>query len=318
MAASINAVAPTCVSAPAATQGQKLAGGCGRPCPSASITAARKMSAKGKPKRNRTWVAPTVPSLAVSSRWVALRTVCAAAAMMVKRAQSHEGSSIGTWPPRAKSGGRAFRDYHVIHIHVARELPAIGEKIVDDAGLVDDGESVPLERRLELVRRDGLVPSVRTARQPAQHVFGADDRQGEALERAVERGGDHDSSRLDHLRAAPDEEAKIRDMLDHFHREHDVEAFALLRKRFGRARAVVHGNAGLGRMLLRRLDIARRGIGAHHRRAKARQRLAQNAAAAADVEYAQARERVEARLLAAELPACCLLDESQPHRVEPV
>src|ERR671936_446860 len=80
------------------------------------------------------------------------------------------------------------------------------------------GGCVPLERRLELVRRDELVPSVRTARQPAQNVFGADDRQGEALERAVERGGDHEASRLDHLRTAPDEEAKIPDMLDHFHR----------------------------------------------------------------------------------------------------
>ena len=31
-----------------------------------------------------------------------------------------------------------------------------------------------------------------------------------------------------------------------------------------------------------------------------------------------ARECIEARLLASELPACCLLDESEPHRVEPV
>ena len=53
---------------------------------------ARKMSAKGDPNRKRTWVAPTVPSLAVSSRWVALRAVWAAAAMMVKTAQSQPPS----------------------------------------------------------------------------------------------------------------------------------------------------------------------------------------------------------------------------------
>ena len=80
--------------APTITQGQNIGGGRGSPCPRAIITPARKTSAKGKPKRNRTCVAPTVPSFAVSSRCVALRTVCAAAAIIVKRAQSHEGSSI--------------------------------------------------------------------------------------------------------------------------------------------------------------------------------------------------------------------------------
>src|SRR5262249_34827140 len=84
---------PICVNAPAITHGQKLAGGRGSPCPSASITAARKTSAKGNPKRNRTWVAPTVPSWVGSSRWVALRTVCAGAARVGTPAQSHEGSS---------------------------------------------------------------------------------------------------------------------------------------------------------------------------------------------------------------------------------
>ena len=94
MAASIKAVAATCVSAPRTTQGQKTGGGRGRPCPSAIITPARKMSANGNPNRKRTWVAPTVPSLVVSSRCAALRTVCAAAATMVKTAHSHEGSNI--------------------------------------------------------------------------------------------------------------------------------------------------------------------------------------------------------------------------------
>src|SRR5262245_41616173 len=52
------------------------------------------MSANGKPNRKRTWVAPTVPSLAVSSRCVALRTVCAAAAMTVNRAHNQPLSGI--------------------------------------------------------------------------------------------------------------------------------------------------------------------------------------------------------------------------------
>src|SRR5262249_3784288 len=51
---------------------------------------------------------------------------------------------------------------------------------------------------------------------------------------------------------------------------------------------------------------------------QARQRFAQNAAAAADVEQAQARQRVELLVVAAEMPARGLLDEAQPHWVEPV
>ena len=94
MAASISAVAATCASAPSITHGQNISGGSGGACRSAIMTATRKMSANGNPNRKRTWVAPTVPSLAVSPRCVALRTVCAAAATMVKIAQSHEGSNI--------------------------------------------------------------------------------------------------------------------------------------------------------------------------------------------------------------------------------
>jgi hypothetical protein len=48
----------------------------------------RKSSANGNPNRKRTWVAPTVPRVAVSSRCMALRAVCAAAAINVKTAQS--------------------------------------------------------------------------------------------------------------------------------------------------------------------------------------------------------------------------------------
>src|SRR5262245_355108 len=219
MAASISAVAATWVSAPTMTHGQNIGGGRGGSCPSAIITAARKTRAKGKPNRKRTWVAPTVPSLAVSSRCVALRTVCAAAAMTVKMTHSHEESSIGTYGTARASplslrmlaldmetilGKRAFRDHHVVHVHVGRALPAVGQEIVDHAGLIDDAQPMPLERRLELVRSDEFIPLVGATRQPAQHVFGSDDRQCKALERAIERRRDHEPARLHHLRATPD------------------------------------------------------------------------------------------------------------------
>ena len=95
MAASISAVATICASAPSITHGQNTSGGRGSAAPVAISTAARKTSANGNPNRKRTWVAPTVPSRAVSSRWVALRTVWAAAAMTVNSAQSQLPSGIG-------------------------------------------------------------------------------------------------------------------------------------------------------------------------------------------------------------------------------
>ena len=70
----------------------------GSACPVAASTSARKANANGNPNRKRTWVAPTVPSVAVSSRWVALRTVWLAAAMMVKTTQSQEESLISLSP----------------------------------------------------------------------------------------------------------------------------------------------------------------------------------------------------------------------------
>ena len=65
-----------------------MTGGFGNAAPVAVTTPARKSSAKGKPNRKRTCVAPTVPRVAVNSRCMALRAVCAAAAISVKTAQS--------------------------------------------------------------------------------------------------------------------------------------------------------------------------------------------------------------------------------------
>src|SRR5690349_23618207 len=54
-----------------------------------------------------------------------------------------------------------------------------------------------------------FIPSVGTAGQPAQHVFGAEDRQSETLECAVERRRDHEPARADHLGTTADEKGKI-------------------------------------------------------------------------------------------------------------
>ncbi len=131
------------------------------------------------------------------------------------------------------------------------------------------------------------------ARQPAQNIFGADDRQRKALERAIERRDEQQPARLDHLGRNRDEQADIGDVLDHFHGKDDVEAFAGLRQRLGAGVAVIDRKPGLRSVLVRDGDIAAGRIGADDRGAEPRQRLGQNAAAAADVEHAQAGEAVE-------------------------
>src|SRR6185437_7674835 len=88
MTESMVAVAAIWVAAPAITQGQNASSVRGTPSPVANMTPARNNNANGKPNKKRTWAAPTVPSVAVSSRCMALRAVCAAAAISVKTAQS--------------------------------------------------------------------------------------------------------------------------------------------------------------------------------------------------------------------------------------
>ena len=76
-------------------------------------------------------------------------------------------------------------------------------------------------------------------------------------------------------------------MLDHLHCEHDVEALARISECLGCGRAVVHRKSSLVGMQLRRRDIGLGRIRPDDGGSEPCQRLAQNAAAAADVEHAQ-------------------------------
>ena len=105
-------------------------------------------------------------------------------------------------------------------------------------------------------------------------------------------------------------------MLDHLHGEHHVETLAGVRQRLGRGHAVINREAAGRGVMARRLDIALGRIGADDGGAKPRQRLAQDTAAAADIENAQRCEGVEPPAIARELAARRVLDESEPHRVE--
>ena len=87
MVISIRAVPPIWVAAPSKVQSAKSAFMAGNAAWVVASTAARKTSAKGKPNRKRTKVAPSAPSLGVSSRCMALRAVWPAAPSKVKMTQ---------------------------------------------------------------------------------------------------------------------------------------------------------------------------------------------------------------------------------------
>ena len=119
-----------------------------------------------------------------------------------------------------------------------------------------------------------------------------------------------------HFGAFADEQPDIRDMLDDFHVEDDVEGLAGIGQVLGRRRAVVDRHARLLGMQLGDLDVGLRRVGADNRRAKPGQRLAKQAAAAADVEDAQALERPCGMRIAAEALRHLVADIGQPDRVE--
>ena len=121
---------------------------------------------------------------------------------------------------------------------------------------------------------------------------------------------------LDQRRAGGDEGVDVRDMLDDLHGEHDVESFARLAERLRRRRAVVDRKVALLGVQPRDLDVGRRRIDADDLRAEPRHRLAQNPAAAADVEQAKPGERFSRLRIAREVLDDDIADVAEPHRIE--
>jgi hypothetical protein len=69
-------------------------------------------------------------------------------------------------------------------------------------------------------------------------------------------------------------------------------------------------------MRLRHRDVLGRRIGSHHRGAEPRERLAQNAATAADIEETQIGETPKVVRIAAEMLGRAVADIGKPHRIE--
>lgn len=100
-------------------------------------------------------------------------------------------------------------------------------------------------------------------------------------------------------------------MLNHFHRQHYVEALARVHLLDGRAAVVDAEVTPLG-MKFGDRDVGGRRIYTDHLRAKTRQRLAQQASAAANVENAQSRQAIQTLRVAVELAARRIADIGQP------
>src|ERR1700682_3845773 len=49
-----------------------------------------------------------------------------------------------------------LRHHHVVHVHVGREAPAVGERAIDHAGMLGDGKLVVVQMMREFVGGDEL------------------------------------------------------------------------------------------------------------------------------------------------------------------
>ena len=108
----------------------------------------------------------------------------------------------------------------------------------------------------------------------------------------------------------------IGNVLDDFHVQDDIEGLAGFGELFGRDRTVIDGNARRLRVGGGDADILFGGVGADDGGAHPRDRLGQQAAAAADVENAQAFQRLRAFRVEPEILGRLVADIAQPHRVE--
>src|SRR5450631_3386382 len=74
-----------------------------------------------------------------------------------RRCERSQGrQELGVPPSNSSSDPR--RRHHVVHVHVGGDAPAVGERAVDHAGLLGDGELVVFKMMREFVGGDELVP----------------------------------------------------------------------------------------------------------------------------------------------------------------
>src|SRR3546814_18969127 len=107
-------------------------------------------------------------------------------------------------------------------------------------------------------------------------------------------------------------------MLDDLHRAYRVEPFAGFGQRLGGVAAIFDIESGLCGMGDRDGDVLRCRVDADHLGAEAGEGLGQDAAAATDVDDAQAFERPHRRRITAEMPVQMVAQETPACGIEPM
>ena len=139
------------------------------------------------------------------------------------------------------------------------------------------------------------------ARQPAEHVFGPDDRQRERPRSAVQGRADKGAARLDQGAQGGKELIEIGNVLDDLEGEDGIEALAGTRQRSDIRNAVIDREPARLGVVAGRGDRLRVGVDPGDPKAEPGHRLGDEAAAAADIGEAEAGEGGERAIVAAEL-----------------
>ncbi|MNU60219.1 hypothetical protein D3C71_494040 [compost metagenome] len=173
-----------------------------------------------------------------------------------------------------------------------------------------------LERAFDLFRADQLFILMRAAGQPAQDIFGGEDRECAGLQRAVDRRHEHQAAGAHHGGAGGEEQVHIGNMFDDFHVEDDVECFSRLGKILGGDGTVIDLRAGFLRVGRGDADILLRRVGSYDGCAHAGNRFGQKAATAADIEDAQTFQGAMRLRVTAEILADAFADIGKANRIE--
>jgi hypothetical protein len=211
-----------------------------------------------------------------------------------------------------------FGDDEVIDAEVARNRPFARKNVVFDAGQADGIQPMTPQPENELRRTQEFAPIMGTARQPAENIFGADDRQRKGACAAIDRRANEGTAGSDESADGGEKSCGIGDMLDHLERQHRVESGAAFRQRFGGSGAVVDRQPARFGMAAGGGDRRRAGIDAGHSETEARHRLCYESAATADIDQIEALERTQGSGIAAEMPAQLGTDEGEADGIEAV
>src|SRR5262245_29844072 len=168
----------------------------------------------------------------------------------------------------------------------------------------------------QLLRGDEPVPAMGADRQPAQHVFGADDGKHVGLERAIDGGEQHQSARAYQPGTSGKKGADVGHMLDHLETDDRVVTEPLLGQVLDASDAVVDREPLGGGVLARRLDIFLPRIETGDVGGEPCQGFRDQATPAAHIEETQAFQRPQAAGWPVEMAHKLIAQEGEPGRAD--